>query len=172
MTTTHSNLALVEGEVYVLGDNVFGFYDGFKSKEAAIEKYDEGFVYVKYNKICPVLTTTANLEGIPQLDRKHFVKPKVDVEELAEKWVFETNRHKWSNNDDTAPDNYASFKAGHNAKEAEFTRGHMFDLFCRMQMGRIKTSDDWEQYMNEIQPLSIPASVTLNENNEVIAVQW
>lgn len=35
-----------------------------------------------------------------------------DLEELANEWVFETNGHKWSNNDDTAGDNYASFKAG------------------------------------------------------------
>jgi len=31
----------------------------------------------------------------------------------ATKWVFETNSHKWSNNDDTAGDNYGSFLAGY-----------------------------------------------------------
>lgn len=35
-----------------------------------------------------------------------------DSDELAEKWVFETNGHKWSNNDDTAGDNYLSFRVG------------------------------------------------------------
>jgi hypothetical protein len=34
------------------------------------------------------------------------------IEEAAEKWVFETNGHRWSNNDDTAGDNYGSFIAG------------------------------------------------------------
>ena len=34
------------------------------------------------------------------------------LNEAADKWVFETNGHKWSNNDDTAGDNYGSFKAG------------------------------------------------------------
>ena len=34
------------------------------------------------------------------------------IDEAAEKWVFETNGHKWSNNDDTAGDNYGSFKEG------------------------------------------------------------
>jgi hypothetical protein len=38
--------------------------------------------------------------------------PKQTLKEAAEKWVFETNGHKWSNNDDTAGDNYGSFKAG------------------------------------------------------------
>jgi hypothetical protein len=37
---------------------------------------------------------------------------KDSLEEAAEKWVFETNGHKWSNNDDTAGDNYGSFIAG------------------------------------------------------------
>jgi len=36
------------------------------------------------------------------------------LEEAAEKWVFETNGHKWSNNDDTAGDNYGSFIEGAN----------------------------------------------------------
>ncbi|WP_296683404.1 hypothetical protein [Flavobacterium sp.] len=40
-------------------------------------------------------------------------EPKQEtLEEVAEKWVFETNNHKWSNNDDTAGDNYNSFKEG------------------------------------------------------------
>ena len=34
------------------------------------------------------------------------------IEESAEKWVFETNGHKWSNNDDSAGDNYGSFITG------------------------------------------------------------
>ena len=34
------------------------------------------------------------------------------IEDAANKWVFETNGHKWSNNDDTAGDNYGSFIAG------------------------------------------------------------
>ena len=34
------------------------------------------------------------------------------LEEAAYRWVFETNGHKWSNNDDTAGDNFGSFKSG------------------------------------------------------------
>ena len=34
------------------------------------------------------------------------------IQDAASKWVFETNGHKWSNNDDTAGDNYGSFIAG------------------------------------------------------------
>lgn len=32
--------------------------------------------------------------------------------EAAEQWVFVENGEKWSNNDDTAGDNFASFRAG------------------------------------------------------------
>lgn len=39
-------------------------------------------------------------------------------EKLADKWVFETNGHKWSNNDNTAGDNYGSFLAGYKAGTA------------------------------------------------------
>lgn len=34
-----------------------------------------------------------------------------DLDELADEWL-DYNGHKWSNNDDTAGDNYCSFKAG------------------------------------------------------------
>jgi hypothetical protein len=34
------------------------------------------------------------------------------LDDAAHEWVFETNGHKWSNNDDTAGDNYGSFIAG------------------------------------------------------------
>ena len=37
---------------------------------------------------------------------------KETLEEAADKWVFETNGHKWSNNNNEAGDNFGSFKAG------------------------------------------------------------
>lgn len=45
----------------------------------------------------------------PQVAR--YEKAKA-IEKAAEKWVFETNGHVWSNNDDTAGDNFGSFIAG------------------------------------------------------------
>lgn len=42
------------------------------------------------------------------------------LEEAAEKWVFETNSQKWSNNNDTAGDNFGSFIAG--AKWKQFKK--------------------------------------------------
>jgi hypothetical protein len=37
---------------------------------------------------------------------------KETLDEAAHKWVFEKNGNKWSNNDDTAGDNYGSFIEG------------------------------------------------------------
>jgi hypothetical protein len=35
-----------------------------------------------------------------------------EIREAADEWVFDKNGLKWSNNDDTAGDNYGSFMAG------------------------------------------------------------
>ncbi len=51
----------------------------------------------------------------------------VDVEKLAEEWVFETNGHKWSNNDDTAGDNFGSYREGFN-KAMELTATKIFTM--------------------------------------------
>ncbi|WP_296683644.1 hypothetical protein [Flavobacterium sp.] len=47
-----------------------------------------------------------------QLQLKEEEPKQETLEEVAEKWVFKTNGHKWSNNDNTAGDNYGSFIAG------------------------------------------------------------
>ena len=49
----------------------------------------------------------------------------VDVEKLAEEWVFETNGHKLSNNDDTAGDNFGSYREGFN-KAMELNKDKVF----------------------------------------------
>ena len=62
-------------------------------------------------------------------------EPKQEtLEEVAEKWVFETNGHKWSNNDDTAGDNYGSFVAGY--KEALKTMYSEEDMKLAFETGR------------------------------------
>lgn len=58
----------------------------------------------------------------------------IDVDKLAEEWVFEKNGHKWSNNDDSAGDNYASFKEGFNKamelnKDKRFTSRDMLSAY-------------------------------------------
>lgn len=50
-----------------------------------------------------------------------FGKKEETLEDAAEKWVFETNGHKWSNNDDTVGDNYGSFIAGAKWMKEQYT---------------------------------------------------
>ena len=62
-------------------------------------------------------------------------KPKQEtLEEASEKWVFETNGHKWSNNDDTAGDNYGSFIAGSKWQQEQyeilFDEYHEYTVDC------------------------------------------
>jgi hypothetical protein len=49
---------------------------------------------------------------LQEMREKSGIDRDETVEEAAETWVFETNGHKWSNNDNTAGDNYGSFMAG------------------------------------------------------------
>ena len=50
-----------------------------------------------------------------------------DVEKFAEEWVFNENGHKWSNNDDTAGDNFSSYREGFN-KAMELTTNKVFTM--------------------------------------------
>ena len=54
---------------------------------------------------------------------------KETIEEAAERWVFDTNGHKWWNNDDTAVDNYGSFIAGYKlAQERGYSGEEVLEL--------------------------------------------
>ena len=44
------------------------------------------------------------------------------LEEAAATWVFETNGHLWSNNDNSAGDNYGSFIAGAKWQQEQFKK--------------------------------------------------
>ena len=66
-------------------------------------------------------------------------EPKQEtLEEAALKWVFETNGHKWSNNDNTTGDNYGSFKAGANWQAKRMYSEEEFRLFARQYYREIK----------------------------------
>ena len=75
------------------------------------------------------------------MEFRHWVCNKLlhkqeTLEEAADKLVFEANGHRWSNNDDTAGDNYGSFKAG--AKWME------------EQMESLKDFETWKEWKNNI----------------------
>lgn len=88
---------------------------------------------------------------------------KETLEEAAEKWVFDTNGHRWSNNDDTAGDNYASFKAGANWQaERSFTLDEISEKFFGGVLG--------DGYMDEW--LDYRLGLNGNERNHITFKDW
>ena len=69
-----------------------------------------------------------NLYGWKIIIPQEEPKPESLVE-AAEKWVFETNSHKWSNNDNTAGDNFGSFIAG---AKSDAARDYWFQQFKKL----------------------------------------
>lgn len=60
-----------------------------------------------------IASTSCNKEGLKlSLDNCKNIELGYNLEDLAYEWVFDSNGHKWSNNDDSSGDNYGSFKAG------------------------------------------------------------
>lgn len=180
-TTYHANksLVLVDNEVYVLSDELIKEGDWYYSSGISFKYSIHLCDSKRLADICNSMdakkitaTTNKNIPNVHHLERKLFVKPDVDVEELAFNYCDDyqsrlINAHYFQR--DNA---ITHFKAGFNANKKEFERGHLFDLFCRMQMGKIKTIEDWEQYMNEIQLLSLPSSIEANEYFTEIKVNW
>ena len=75
-----------------------------------------------------------------------------ELEKSAEKWVFEINGHKWSNNDDTAGDNYGSFINGANwQKNKLFTNEEVVMILQRrlMSVGIISSLNATKIWFNQ-----------------------
>jgi hypothetical protein len=178
MTTTHTNIAIVEGDVYIVSDTI--------PKHFNVPVYNWNYNQINiFNNDCieaerhgirfsEIIASTAKLEGIPRLDRKHFVKPKVDVEEVFVKKIgYETDIF---DGDDW--DRLEHFKAGYNAKEAEFTREDMENaihaaFICSRIYGEdVDVNEYVRGYLHGIRPLSLPSSITTDENFNVISVEW
>jgi hypothetical protein len=102
-----------------------------------------GFDKFKYKIIIPTEEPnplTVGKEFYESADKNITVYRQETLEEVAEKWVFETNGHKWSNNDDTAGDNFASFIAG-----AKWQAERMYseeDLLSAFEAGMMFIGED------------------------------
>jgi hypothetical protein len=79
-------------------------------------------------------------------------EPKQEtLEEAAEKWTFETNGHKWSNNDNTAGDNYGSFIAGAKYQaermySEEEVLEILFEFSCNNDINKKEMKEWFEQF--------------------------
>lgn len=59
-------------------------------------------------------------------DTLNGVNDFTEIESAASEWVFDTNGDKWSNNDDTAGDNYGSFI---NGAKSDAAKNYWFKQF-------------------------------------------
>lgn len=179
---THSNLALVEGEVYVLSDEKIKvgdlYFNGHPHAEYNICKAEENsgvlhFQETGYTGCNTILASTAKLEGIPQLERKWFVKP-VDVEELAEKYAYKNEQsYEYHMNDSGVGYVKQAYIDCHNANKAEFTRDEMEQAIKNAVQEYYKfTEVNIDSVIDSLRPLSLPKSITLNDDNEIISVEW
>lgn len=117
-----------------------------------------------------VIYSTTNLNGIPKLDRNHFLKPKEDVEEMAHKWVRQNLYFKdpKEENDIREFDEFKGvFKAGYKINKAEFT---IQELKTAWPMG-IEQSDGFDAVIKLLRPLSFPEYIVI-DNDEIVKVKW
>lgn len=80
-----------------------------KLKQSKILKKDEAVIVdqliAKMSELGAAIKANDYATGVKAVQNKQ-------IQQAAENWVFEKNGTKWSNNDDTAGDNYGSFLEG------------------------------------------------------------
>jgi hypothetical protein len=103
---------------------MFNFKENMK---AILYKRDDNFYSLKVDGI--VMATSNGMLVDYNLSKQNCddIFGVVDLMKLAYDWVFETNEHKWSNNDDAVGDNYGSYKEGFN-KAMELNKDKVFTL--------------------------------------------
>lgn len=175
MTTTihKKDMILHEGDIYVIMPNSeikTGIY--YRSMDAYPHQ--------------PISYSTKYFTDVNQLNRNHFVKPKIcnDIEEspewqAANDWVFDKNGNKWSNNDNSAGDNFGSFLAGVNyankANKAEFTMEEITEAinlaYIHGQQNVVSKDFARNSIIEMLRPLSIPECIVI-DNDEIVEVKW
>lgn len=189
MKFTKDNIALVDGEIYVIaagteqgdyfvwygkeGLEVHFFLEdigyGVKTNTNLNDK-DGSSLCVSRGNICGkvVLTTNTSIPGVPHIDRKHFQKHDVDVFELFESWLIKSKKSC----------SFMDFKAGHNANKKEFTREEMeqamrYAITITFSSESAKHANGMvDKYINDLRPLSIPSLITCDDDFENIKVTW
>ncbi len=97
------------------------------------EKIDKKLSKVEINKSKD--NKVVNVVKIEEFEQETLV-------EAAEKWVFQTNDHKWSNNDGTAGDNYGSFIAGAKWQtQRMYNEEEVYELLCQFFDDHVNAQD-------------------------------
>jgi hypothetical protein len=97
-----------------------------------VKCHKDGTFHSYYNDNNPPTLTLSELRAIVNGDASKQTKysgsliSDEEIQAAADEWVFDKNGMKWSNNDNTAGDNYGSFVAG--VKWASSRIGHKLTL--------------------------------------------
>lgn len=112
-------------------------------------------------------TTNPSLQGVKQLDRNLFVK-KEDVEELYHQTKYNLGYDSYDLHDEY-------FHAGYNANKNEFSRKDMEIAIERAgymaQMG-ISCEKATKSILTELRPLTLPQSITVDSEYNVIKINF
>lgn len=140
--TANKNCFLIDGEVYA-GNRTGLFHEGKEQIE---------FTH-----------STKVSEDYILLPRDKFVKPK-DVEALAES-AADKLYHPVSQ---IKEDFKQGFKSGHNANPNKFTIDHLKTAWAY----GVEASGTFQDLIKIIIPLSLPESLQINEQGEIVNVIW
>ena len=124
-------------------------------------------IYIEGKGYKAILSSTASMQGVKQLDRSLFVKG-VDVEELAAiRFPMSDN-----SNFDHLHHLRVGFIAGYNANKNEFTRDEVITLMMKAVF-KVGTGEfvDIEEIINNLRPLSLPSSIII-EGEEITKINW
>lgn len=135
--------------------------------KTGIGREPEGHPFI-YDGALIVTHSTKPLDGVKQLPRDKFVKP-VDYIELAIEEFGEDKVNRLV---------VDIFTKGHNANPNEFTLSEIGDAMeaaIQWYDSHPVLSDMSEfihTYINSLRPLSLPASLEINEQGEIVNVIW
>lgn len=174
--TANVDLFLVDGEIIILSNDVY-LQEGNPVYNWNYQQIRECDVLAEYHGIkqTNIIFSTKSLEGVKPLDRSKFAKPFDYHNEFKEYLKDNYNMVVCPDDLKKLPEylfsQIAPFSAGHNANKAEFVKSDMFNLVVAVQNKEVVSYDDFEHYMNKLRPLSLPKSVTI-ENDIIVDVVW
>lgn len=147
----NETLLLIDGEINLLTQpdtNVDG-----------LQNYTQPYLYE--GKAYQLLASTKQLPNVKQLPREVFVKG-VDVEELAR------IEAKTINYPAVATGFYSGFIYGYNANKNEFAEQEVIQICTKI----IKEKMYIHEAIQSVRKLSLPQSITTNDELEIIKIEW
>lgn len=118
-----------------------------------------------------VIYSTKQLQGIKPLERSKFIKP-IDLKSFQDAYIHENNYYNYEYREQDVIK--SAYEDGYNANKAQFTRE---DIINAISIGRTifkggKPAFSYDEIISKIQTLSLPESITINDNDEIVEVVW